>query len=115
VVEEGPWHNMHSCWFNSLYSRVLPSHAIELTSASLDRAVAAAIGRRRRAGATIRQKQDLAAVIHLCGAGTGNTYVMRGFRLLRRQRCGDHDVRTYLAKVNALKEQFARLALRRNG
>ena len=33
VVEDGPWHNPNSCWFNSLYSRVVPSHAIQLTSA----------------------------------------------------------------------------------
>jgi len=26
------------------------------------------------------------------------------------QQCGDHDVRAYLAQVNALKRQFARLA-----
>ncbi|HEY5627141.1 MAG TPA: lytic transglycosylase domain-containing protein [Nitrospira sp.] len=115
VVEEGPWHDMQSCGFNSLYSRVLPTHAIELTSASLDRAVAAAIGQRARAGATLRQKQDLAAVIHLCGAGAGKVYVRRGFRLIRRQRCGDHDVKTYLAKVNVLKQQFAKFAFKREG
>src|SRR5512139_286167 len=40
VVEEGPWDDPHSCWFNSLYTRVVPSHAIELASAMLDRAVA---------------------------------------------------------------------------
>src|SRR6267142_936160 len=26
VAEEGPWHEWHSCWFNVLYTRVLPSH-----------------------------------------------------------------------------------------
>ncbi|MEK7764402.1 MAG: hypothetical protein AAB433_22750, partial [Nitrospirota bacterium] len=39
VVEDGPWHNPNSCWFNSLYTRVLPSHAIQLTAALLDRRV----------------------------------------------------------------------------
>ena len=39
VVEEGPWYAWRSCWFNELYFRVVPSHAIELTSAYLDRAV----------------------------------------------------------------------------
>jgi hypothetical protein len=110
VVEDGPWHDMHSCWFNSLYSRILPSHSIELTTALLDRAVAGAMKQRRCAKATLRHKQDLAAVIHLCGAGAGRDYAARGFRLNRRQRCGDHDVRTYLAKVNVMKQQFARLA-----
>jgi len=40
VVEDGPWYAMRSCWFNSLYTRVVPSHAVELTSALLDRRVA---------------------------------------------------------------------------
>jgi hypothetical protein len=110
VVEDGPWHDEQSCWFNSLYARVVPSDAIELTAALLDRRVASAVGRRRTAAATLQQKQDLAAVIHLCGASVGETYAKRGFRLTARQRCGDHDVRRYLAQVNAMKRLFAKLA-----
>lgn len=110
VVEDGPWHNPNSCWFNSLYTRVLPGHAIQLTSALLDRQVAHAVGPQRLGRVTLRQKQDLAAVIHLCGAGTGQAYAARGFRLTHHQRCGDHDLRNYLARVNALTYQFARLA-----
>ena len=110
VVEDGPWHNPDSCWFNSLYSRVVPSHAIQLTSALLDRGVASAVGPRRIGTVTLRQKQNLAAVIHLCGAGAGHAYASRGFRLTHRQRCGDHEVRNYLGRVNAMTYQFARLA-----
>lgn len=110
VVEDGPWGDVTSCWFNSLYSRVVPSHAIELTAALLDRGVKSAMGHRRIAAATLQKKQDLAAVIHLCGAGAGHAYATRGFRLTPNQRCGDHDVRGYLARVNAIKYQFARLA-----
>jgi hypothetical protein len=82
VAEDGPWHDMRSCWFNELYTRVLPSHAIELTAALLDRQVAQAIG--SRSGVTPQRKQDLAAIIHLCGASAGQAYVSRGFRLLQR-------------------------------
>jgi hypothetical protein len=110
VVEDGPWHDMQSCWFNSLYTRVLPSHAIELTSALLDRQVAIALTHRRLAPATFKRKQDLAAIIHLCGAAAGNAYAARGFRLTPNQRCGDHDVGTYLTRINAMKSQFTRLA-----
>jgi Transglycosylase SLT domain len=98
------------CWFRSLYTRVLPSHAVELTSALLDRDVARTLERRRIVTATPRQKQDLAAVIHLCGAGPGDEFARRGFRLAPGQRCGDHDVVRYLARVNGMKRQFARLA-----
>jgi hypothetical protein len=110
VVQDGRWHDMHSCWFNSLYSRVLPSHAIELTAALLDRAVARAIGRQPRPRPTFQQQQDLAAVIHLCGAGAGHAYVARGFRLTPQLRCGDHSARSYLDRVNDMKRKFSRLA-----
>jgi hypothetical protein len=110
VVEEGPWNDVHSCWFNSLYTRIVPSHAIELTAALLDRQVAAAIGPRRQASITRQQKQDLAAVIHLCGAGAGHAFAARGFHLTAHQKCGDHSAGTYLARVNALRLLFARLA-----
>jgi hypothetical protein len=111
LAEDGPWHEVRSCWFNSLYARVIPSHAVELTAALLDRGVANTMGRQGIAPATLRQKQDLAAVIHLCGAGAGDAYARRGFRLIAGQRCGDHDVNGYLTRVNAMKRQFDRLAI----
>jgi hypothetical protein len=99
-----------ACWFRSLYTRVVPSHAVEMTSALLDRTVTSTLARRGIARATLAQKQDLAAVIHLCGAGAGDAYARRGFRFTAGQRCGDHDPRAYLAKVNTLRRQFVRLA-----
>jgi hypothetical protein len=97
------------CWFNSLYMRVIPSHAVELTSAYLDREVARLLERRRIA-ASLEQKQDLAALIHLCGADAGDAYARRGLRLAPGQRCGEHDVRAYLGRVDAMKRLFARLS-----
>jgi hypothetical protein len=110
VVEAGSWYDVRSCWFNALYTRVVPGHAVELTAALLDRGVADTLQRQRIGAATLPQKQDLAAVIHLCGAGPGDAYARRGFRLTADQRCGDHDARGYLARVNAMKRQFTRLA-----
>jgi hypothetical protein len=110
VVEAGPWNDLRSCWFNAAYTRVVPSHAVEMTAALLDRRVAETLETRRLGRATLRQKQDLAAIIHLCGAGAGDAYARRGFRLLAGQRCGDHDPARYLAEVNALKRRFIGLA-----
>ncbi len=114
VVEDGPWSDWHSCWFNSLYARILPGDAIELTSAYLDRSVAQALEHQRAAtagvAATVAARQQLAAVIHLCGAGAGDEFARRGFHLLAGQRCGDHEVRVYLERVNAMKEVFDRLS-----
>lgn len=110
VPEEDFMRTRGFCWFDGLYARVVPSRAVELTARLLDRGVAATLRRQRTAPSTLQHKQDLAAVIHLCGAGTGETYVRRGFRLTSGQRCGDHDVREYLGRVNGMKQLFARLA-----
>jgi hypothetical protein len=110
VVEDGPWHDPHSCWFNALYTRVVPAHAVEMTAALLDRTVARILARNRITTASLQQQQNLAAIIHLCGDGAGDGYARRGFRFRGGQHCGDHDPRRYLAQVNALKRRFARLA-----
>ncbi len=106
VVEHGAWHNMKSCWFNSLYTRIIPSHAIELTSALLDRRVTELLNARQIKTATLQQKQDLAAIIHLCGAGAGKAYTARKLKLRPHQQCGDHDVRKYLTRIHSLQKRF---------
>lgn len=109
VSEDGPWNDLGSCWFNRFYTRTVPSHAVELTSAHLDHSVASTLRRLRIAGVTRQQEQDLAAVIHLCGAGAGEIYARRRFRSIAGQRCGDHDVQAYLARVDTMKQVFQRL------
>jgi hypothetical protein len=103
VVEDG-------CWFNGLYTRVVPSHAIELTAVFLDRKVAAILA--RRPNGTANQQQELAAIIHLCGAASAKAFARRGFHLIASERCGDHDVATYVAQVNAMKREFLRYGAR---
>jgi hypothetical protein len=110
AVEDGPWHDSQSCWFTAFYTRVVPAHAVEMTAALLDRTVASILARNRIATASLQQRQNLAAIIHLCGYAAGDGYARRDFRFGAGQRCGDHDPRRYLAQVNALKRQFARLA-----
>ena len=109
VVEDGPWHDVHSCWFTSLYTRVIASHRRAHFRVSRPR-VARALANARIARATLRQKEDLAAMIHLCGAGAGERYARRGLRLIAHQRCGDHDVGGYLLRVKSMKAAFTRLA-----
>jgi hypothetical protein len=110
VVADGPWNEWRSCWFNSLYARVLPADAVELTAAYLDHTVGSIIDRRQLSAVPLQHKQMLAAVIHLCGAGAGDEYARRGFRLIDPQRCGDHEVHVYLDRVNAMKAVFDRYA-----
>jgi len=103
VVENG-------CSSNGLYSRVVPSDAIELTVVFLDRNITAILGHRRTATVSARRKEELSAIIHLCGAGAAKAFAQRGFHLLPSERCGDHDVAAYLAQVMAMKQKFLRLA-----
>ncbi|MFK4523261.1 hypothetical protein ABIF90_001242 [Bradyrhizobium japonicum] len=60
--------------------------------------------------ASAQQKQDLAAFIHLCGAGPATAYARRHFQMMAGERCGDHLVASYISRVNAMKRQFLRLA-----
>lgn len=103
VIERTPG----ACWSEDLYNRLLPSHAIELTSAHLDRSVAAILGAQK---ATAQQKQDLAALTHLCGAGVARDFARHGFRLTAGEMCGDHSAESYVTRVDAMVRQFKRLS-----
>lgn len=110
VVTEGPWHDPSSCWFNSLYTRTLPSHSIEMTAAYLHHRVVDTLAARRKAKASLVQKQKLAAVIHLCGSKRGETFAARGFRVTPGELCGTHSLQRYLSQIDLMKKRFARLA-----
>jgi hypothetical protein len=109
VAEDGPWTSWRSCWFNALYLRVVPSHATEMTAALLDHRVREILRAQRLDAATLQQKQNLAAIVHLCGPAMGEAYARRRFRLPAGTRCGEHDAGAYLARVNAMKAFFAQL------
>jgi hypothetical protein len=98
------------CGFSGLYFRALPSHAIELASVYLDRHVADVLALAGDAKPNPQQRQDLAAIVHLCGAGPATAYARRHFQMMAGERCGDHLVAAYVARVNAMKRQFLRLA-----
>jgi hypothetical protein len=102
VVDDG-------CSWNWLDIRVAPSRAVELTSVYLDCNVTQIVAHRRPA-ATPQQTQELAAVIHLCGAGSARAFARRGFSPTAGERCGDHDVAGYLAQINMMKREFQRFA-----
>jgi Transglycosylase SLT domain len=109
VTTDGPWHDFHSCWFNSFYARTIPSHAIEMTAAYLHQSVLDALADRPGNRIALAQKQRLAAVIHLCGAKRGEAFVRQGFRLASGARCGAHSLHGYLLQVDRLKKRFGQL------
>jgi hypothetical protein len=97
------------CGLLGAYFRTVPSHAIELTSAWLDDSVADALARARRPRAGPDARRRLAAVIHLCGRERGVAYARRGFWAIPGERCGDHDLARYVARVGELRAAFARM------
>ena len=92
------------------YIRAIPSHAVELASLYLDRNVTAVLARTGDVATNPQQKQDLAAFIHLCGAGPATAFARRHFQMMAGERCGDHLVASYVSRVNAMKREFVRLA-----
>src|ERR1700749_2123586 len=75
VVESG-------CSATAFHSRVVPRHATEFTAVFLDRKVAAILGHRRKSTFSRQQREEPAAIIHLCGTGPATAFARR---LLREQ------------------------------
>jgi hypothetical protein len=67
VVEDGPWHDLDACWFNALYTRVVPGHAVEMTAALLDRTVARTVGRHPIATASLTSSRARARLARYDG------------------------------------------------
>ena len=100
----------NGCWLNWLYIRVVPSYAIQLAAIYLDRNVEKIVAEHINTRPNSEQRRELASIIHLCGAGVAKAFAQRGFRLLAGERCGEHVVTTYLARVKAMEREFRRLA-----
>lgn len=112
VVEAGAWNDWRGCWFNALYTRVIPGDAVEMTSALLDHEVALLLRQRPANRPTPAQKLDLAGVIHLCGTGGGETYLRRGFSAASL-RCGSEDAAGYLDELHAAMRVFVKFSRER--
>lgn len=110
VLTVGAWHDLGSCWFNSLYTRTLPSHAAEMTAAYLHQRVVDTLAARKTVKVSLGQEQRLAAVIHLCGSKRAEIFVARGFRITEKEHCGNHNLQRYLIQMELMKDRFARLA-----
>lgn len=107
VAREGPWWDPRTCFLNALYFRTVPGHAIEMTAAYLDVTSAAILARPGMRRPSASERDALAATIHLCGPERAAAFAARGFRPRGGERCGDHGLRAYLARVRALEEVFA--------
>jgi hypothetical protein len=110
VAEDRADSEAPACGQGGAYWRIMPRDAIELTATYLDRKLAGLLGKRHPASLTQQQKDNLAAVIHLCGPGPAASYLRRGFHLAPGERCGDQDIAAYVGRVNSFERRFRRLA-----
>jgi hypothetical protein len=109
VAEDHADSDAPACGQGGAYWRIMPSDAIELAATYLDRKLAALLAKRHPASLTQQQKDNLAAVIHLCGPGPAASYLRRGFHLSAGERCGDQEIAAYVARVSNFERQFRRL------
>jgi hypothetical protein len=98
----------HGCWPSSLYSRIIPSDAIELVAVFLDRGVADVL---RQSSTSRGEREEVAIVIHLCGEGPAKAFAQRGFHFGTGERCGDHSAAAYVSRVNAFIKEFRSYAI----
>jgi hypothetical protein len=81
-----------------------------MTAAYLHQSVVDILAARRAVKARRAEKQNLAAVIHLCGMKRGEAFAAHGFRVARGEVCGAHSLQRYLTQIDGMKKRFARLA-----
>lgn len=112
VARDGPWNDWQACWMNGLYLRVIPNDAVEMVSAYLTANTDELLARYHRRNASLQQRQQLATLIHLCGAGAAAAYVRQGLQVAPGQHCGDQDVAAYLGRVQVMTRLFAQLQAR---
>ncbi len=105
AYQDGPQGNF--CLGSFSYSRLVPAHAIEMTSARLHLVAERLLHRsNRHARWALSDKQNIAIVTHLCGAAKAGELVHSGMRLSELGKCGDHNPVVYLHQIRRLQTQF---------
>lgn len=97
------------CFGNIFYSRLIPSHAIEMTAARLHYYTREILG--RMANTLDRPSQQAVAIsIHLCGVERARVLTRNHSTYNKSVTCGDHNLRRYIEKVRHLQRQFVAIA-----
>jgi hypothetical protein len=91
--------DLTGCWFNGLYSRFWPSHAVEMTSARLHFYTVELLKKNGLEHIPLNKKHQLAAMIHLCGVSKGDRFVKAGFDFDKLSKCGSHGTRNYFRRI----------------
>ncbi|MGK0289620.1 MAG: hypothetical protein ACI86H_001066 [bacterium] len=105
ITVSSNWYNRKGCKFNYFYTRLSSSNSIEVTAARLHYYTNRIIYR-KKIKLTQSKKQQLAAIIHLCGISAGRRFAKNNFQLSKLPRCGSHSTRRYIRKIVKLQKQF---------
>jgi hypothetical protein len=97
------------CWDNFTYSRMIPSHAIEMTSARLHYYTMQILKAAHYAHLPLARQQEVATIVHLCGAQRAQVFARAHFNARRLGKCGDHSPAAYLYRVKILQAKFREL------
>ena len=108
VKRRRPWYEFSTCWSRLVYSRLFPSHAIEMTSAYLTLTTNKILKRFGKHKAKRSVKQTVAAISHLCGKRVAYNYVKRNFKAKRGKKCGTHSLSRYIKRIKAYQKAFQR-------
>ncbi len=100
--------NLKACWRNNFRFRFSAADSIQLTSARLDYYTKTAISNYKKT-LSKTTKQQLAAIIQLCGPGRAKDFINGGFSTKRMRPCGSHSVSNYVSRVFKYKKVFASL------
>lgn len=92
------------CWWSQFYSRVWPSHSIEVASAYLHKGIQNILKDHRQV--SLKNRLRLASVLHLCGEGVAQKFYRSHFSLKIQPRCGDHDLRSYIQRIESFYRQL---------
>ena len=109
VATEGAWDDVHSCWLKQLYIRVIPSHAVELTSAYLDVHVGSTWRCNRLQGDAAAEAAP-GGSSPLCGAGAGDSTPAMVSISRTGSAVATADPRVYIGRVDTMMSVFAHLA-----
>ena len=102
---------LKNCWSNDFKFRFSVTDSVHLTSARLSYYTESILTKYRKK-ASIKQRQQTAAIIQLCGPGKGEQFARSGFAVNQMGSCGSHSVAAYIKRVFKYKQTFVTMAER---